>query len=82
MTRSHSGSPEAVTRCRWEPRERRHSGCTHEGRLVALLSEYQVDEPEPVYAVFQSRRNLSLRVKVFLKFLETRLSQRLPVRPT
>ena len=50
----------------------------HEGRLVRLLSEYQLDEPEPVYAVFQSRRNLSLRVKVFLKFLENRLSPGIP----
>jgi DNA-binding transcriptional LysR family regulator len=50
----------------------------HEGRLVALLSEYQRDEPEPIYAVFQSRRNLSLRVKVFLKFLESKLPRVIP----
>lgn len=49
----------------------------HDGRLVALLTDYQLDEPEPIYAVFQSRRNLSLRVKVFLQFLEQRLSQKL-----
>lgn len=49
-----------------------------EGRLIRLLSEYQLDQPEPVFAVFQSRRNLSLRVKVFLKFLENRLSPGIP----
>ena len=53
----------------------------YDGRLVAILSEFQLDETEPIYAVFQSRRNLSLRVKVFLKFLENRLSQKLPGRP-
>lgn len=49
----------------------------HEGSLVAVLPEFQSGEPEPIYAVLQSRRNLSVRVKVFLKFLENRLSQRL-----
>lgn len=49
----------------------------HDGRLVALLADYELDEPEPIYAVFQSRRNLSLRVKVFLQFLENRIGQRL-----
>jgi len=49
-----------------------------EGRLIRLLSEYQLDQPEPIFAVFQSRRHLSLRVKVFLKFLENKLSPRLP----
>jgi hypothetical protein len=33
------------------------------------------EDREPVFAVFQSRRNLNLRVKVFLKFLEERLAQ-------
>lgn len=54
----------------------------HEGRLVPLLSDFQLNEPEPIYAVFQSRRNLSVRVKVFLRFLENRLSQRLAGKPT
>lgn len=46
-----------------------------EGRLTTLLDEFLPEEPEPVFAVYQSRRNLSLRVKVFLKFLEERLPQ-------
>jgi DNA-binding transcriptional LysR family regulator len=49
----------------------------HDGRLVALLTDFQLNEPEPIYAVLQSRRNLSVRVKVFLRFLENRLFQRL-----
>ena len=52
-----------------------------EGRLVALLADCQLNEPEPIYAVFQSRRNLSVRVKVFLSFLENRLAQRLQGKP-
>ena len=44
---------------------------------MPLLSDFQLNEPEPIYAVFQSRRNLSLRVKVFLRFLENRLGQKL-----
>lgn len=52
----------------------------HDGRLVALLADCQLDEPEPIYAVFQSRRNLSLRVKAFLQFLDTRLGQKLAER--
>ena len=51
-----------------------------DGRLVALLDDHQVGEPEPIYAVFQSRRNLSLRVKVFLNFLESRIGQKRVVR--
>lgn len=52
----------------------------HDGRLVSILSEYQPDDSEPIFAVFQSRRNLSLRVKVFLNFLENSLSHKLPTR--
>ena len=51
-----------------------------DGRLVALLDDHQLGEPEPIYAVFQSRRNLSLRVKVFQNFLESRIGQKRVVR--
>ena len=51
-----------------------------DGRLVALLDDHQLGEPEPNYAVFQSRRNLSLRVKVFQNFLESRIGQKRVVR--
>lgn len=44
-----------------------------EGRLRQVLSDCLPAEPEPVFAVYQSRRNLSSRVKVFLAFLEERL---------
>lgn len=44
------------------------------GKLVALLVDYQIDVLEPVYAVYASKRNLSPRVKVFLDFLEEKLS--------
>ena len=44
------------------------------GKLVALLVDYQIDVHEPVYAVYASKRNLSPRVKVFLDFLEEKLS--------
>lgn len=45
-----------------------------DGSLVALLPDFHLSEPEPIYAVLQSRRNLSVRVKVFLKFLESRFA--------
>jgi DNA-binding transcriptional LysR family regulator len=54
----------------------------HAGRLVALLTQQLASDPEPIYAVLQSRRNLSVRVKVFMRFLESRLSQRLAAGPT
>jgi DNA-binding transcriptional LysR family regulator len=45
-----------------------------EGRLRAVLTGCLPNSPEPVFAVYQSRRNLSARVKVFLRFLENRLA--------
>lgn len=48
-----------------------------EGRLCTVLSDCVPDQPEPVFAVYQSRRNLSSRVKVFLKFLEERVVETL-----
>lgn len=45
-----------------------------EGRLCQVLGDCLQDQPEPVFAVYQSRRNLSSRVKVFLKFLEERVA--------
>jgi DNA-binding transcriptional LysR family regulator len=44
-----------------------------DGSLCTLLDDCLPGEPEPVFAVYPSRRNLSLRVKVFLRFLEERL---------
>jgi DNA-binding transcriptional LysR family regulator len=45
-----------------------------DGHLRPVLADYVPDEPEPVFAVYQSRRNLSSRVKVFLTFLQERLA--------
>lgn len=45
-----------------------------EGRLCTVLSDCLPEQAEPVFAVYQSRRNLSSRVKVFLRFLEERLA--------
>lgn len=45
-----------------------------DGNLLPVLGDCLPEEPEPVFAVFQSRRNLSLRVKVFLRFLEEKLA--------
>lgn len=43
-------------------------------KLVSLLDQYQIDVKEPVYAVYASKRNLSPRVKVFLDFLDEKLT--------
>jgi len=39
------------------------------GRLVRVLEEHRADAEEPLYLVYASRRNLSLRVRVFLEFI-------------
>jgi DNA-binding transcriptional LysR family regulator len=39
-----------------------------------VLTDKLPEQREPVFAAYQSRRNLSLRVKVFLSFLEERLT--------
>lgn len=52
-----------------------------EGRLCPVLESSLPDQPEPVFAVYQSRRNLSSRVKVFLAYFEKRLSESLEWKP-
>jgi DNA-binding transcriptional LysR family regulator len=44
-----------------------------QGRLVELFPQHQCPEEHPIYAVYQSRRLLSNRVRVFLDFLKTAL---------
>ena len=44
-----------------------------QGTLVELFPEHQCPEEHPIYAVYQSRRLLSNRVRVFLDFLKTAL---------
>lgn len=43
-----------------------------EGRLVALLRPFDADAEEPLFVVYPSKRNLSLRVRIFLEFLDER----------
>lgn len=40
------------------------------GRLVVLFPEHQDRVEEPIYVLYQNRRNLSPRIRVFLSFLE------------
>jgi DNA-binding transcriptional LysR family regulator len=44
-----------------------------QGRLIELFPEHQCPEEHPIFAVYQSRRHLSNRVRVFLDFLRTAL---------
>ena len=41
------------------------------GHLVPLLTAFS--QPEAIYALFRTRRNLSLRLKVFIDFVENKL---------
>lgn len=43
------------------------------GRLVELFPAHQCPDEHPIYAVYQSRRLVSNRVRVFLDFLKTTL---------
>jgi DNA-binding transcriptional LysR family regulator len=45
------------------------------GRLVSVLSEFQLDAAEPLFAVYASKRHLSPRVRVFLDLLESKLDR-------
>jgi DNA-binding transcriptional LysR family regulator len=40
------------------------------GRLVALFPEHQDQIEEPIYVLYQDKRNLSPRIRVFLNFLQ------------
>ena len=40
------------------------------GRLVALFPEHQDRAEEPIYVLYQDKRNLSPRIRVFLNFLQ------------
>jgi DNA-binding transcriptional LysR family regulator len=44
-------------------------------RLVPLFPEHQDQTEEPIYAIYQNRRHLSQRVRVFLNFLEESFSR-------
>ncbi len=40
------------------------------GRLVALFPEHQALEDDPIYAVYESKRHLSHRIRAFIEFLD------------
>ncbi len=45
------------------------------GRLVELFPEHQCLEEDPIFAVYESRRHLSARVRTFLDFLDETFSE-------
>lgn len=46
-----------------------------EGRLLALLESFRLDEPAPILAVLPSNRHMTARLRLFLRFLEQRLER-------
>jgi DNA-binding transcriptional LysR family regulator len=44
------------------------------GQLIELFPKHQCLEEDPIYAVYQSRRHLSSRVRAFLDFLDERFA--------
>lgn len=48
------------------------------GRLIPVLPEFQTDSEEPLFVVYPSKRNLSLRVRTFLDFMEERIHKTWP----
>lgn len=48
------------------------------GDLIPILTEFQLDEPEPIYMVYPAKRNLSARVKLFMDFLNEKLGNSPP----
>ena len=49
------------------------------GRLIPVLEKFQVDAEEPLFVIYPSKRNLSLRVRVFLDFLNERIQTTWPL---
>ncbi|MGZ6212416.1 MAG: LysR family transcriptional regulator [Candidatus Binataceae bacterium] len=49
-----------------------------EGRLVELFPKHQSLEMDPIYAIYEGRRNLSPRLRVFLDFLDASFASDLP----
>ncbi|WP_289015830.1 LysR family transcriptional regulator [uncultured Methylobacterium sp.] len=46
------------------------------GRLIELLPDYHTGAEDPIYALYSSRRYLSQRIRVFVKFLEDNFMSR------
>ena len=51
-----------------------------DGRLVELFPKHQSLEMDPIYAIYEGRRNLSPRLRVFLDFLDASFAGDLPPR--
>jgi DNA-binding transcriptional LysR family regulator len=45
------------------------------GRLVPLLTEFDLPDKEPLYLIYSNRKHLSPRIRVFRDFLENRLRE-------
>lgn len=54
-------------------------GDLRSGSLVELFPDQQSQEQDPIYAVYQSKRHLSHRVRVFLDFLDSSFADDGPV---
>lgn len=50
------------------------AGDLSRGSLIELFPEHQSHEEDPIYAVYQSRRHVSARVRAFLDFLDDAFS--------
>lgn len=46
-----------------------------QGRLVPLLSEFNLAGKEPIYLIYSNRKHLSPRIRVFRDFLESKLKE-------
>lgn len=46
-----------------------------QGRLIPLLTEFSLEESEPIYLIYSNRKHLSPRIRVFRDFLEKRLKE-------
>jgi DNA-binding transcriptional LysR family regulator len=52
------------------------------GELVLLLAEYEMPDPEWLYAIYQSERHLNLRAVAFLRFLDSSFRNWVPREPS
>jgi DNA-binding transcriptional LysR family regulator len=48
------------------------------GQLVPLLLNYDIDAPEPIYMVYPAKRNLSIRVRTLISFLDEKFGTLAP----
>ena len=53
-----------------------------EGRLVAILEDFNPGDLEPIHAIFVDHEHLSNRIRVFVNFLAERIPRRITTGPT